>query len=242
MKDKKSFAKNLKKVNNILWLAGTIAAFVVIIVALIVMMRKNYKTSQKEDILKNLAEYNAIKYDYRPGDIGAELSILDTTAIVPEKLPEYLDTIQSEDVKILGSYDNVSVKITEPEDEIESVIENITPYADFWIIKKSGVIYYGTPEDGTVPSESIAYYEVSTDTTDDFISALDNAILETTSLTMFIDSNYAEIPLTGKLCESLRPIITDADKADKIILELRLISELGNYTNNLSYLYDIIEE
>lgn len=241
MKKSSSKAKKAKKVFNFLWIAGTCIAVILVVFAICVNIYVSHKENVKASVLANLSKYNAKKFGYIAG--GQEsIKYRNISASIPEDLQKYLDTVNARNAKILKSYNLVSVLIDEPVDDIKIIEDEITEYADFWHIVKEGINYYGTPNDGTLSEYDVPLVEFNSPDVDTFIESLDSTIRNNNELVVFIDYDYAQVPLFGTLCEELSNVINNAEKADKLVVEFTVISELGSPTSNLDYLYDLVHQ
>lgn len=241
MEKKKQSKKwiKLKKFSNILWLIGTISALLFIIIAIIVIARTNYHSNVKDDVLSNLSRYNAVKFGY----IQETKSITNTenvVADVPDELLDVLDNIKADNIQILDTYNQVSVRIKEPLEDVDSVVGRITSYTDYWQIVKEGITYHGTPETGTVSEEELELVLSEATNVDEFLTNLSNTIVNNTDkIVLFGDVNYGKLVLTEKLCTGVKSIIEGTDETEKLLLELQLLSEIGEYTPALNTLYDL---
>lgn len=245
MKEKKTSekSKKLKKVSNTMWFAGTVVAVLFILVSLVITAVANYKTDAKDEILADLAKYNASKFGYVPDTESIKIDTGAIVASIPEDLTVVLDTIKAESVEILDSYTQVSVRIKEPVEDIDTVIDSIIDNTDYWQIVKEGVVYHGTKTTSTVAESDMPVIEVQSTDIDNFFSNYDDTIRNANEdLFLFYDMNYGYVPLTKTLCEDVLPLINGDDELGSLIIKLQLLSALGEYTPVLNDLYDLYSQ
>lgn len=241
MKKSSSLKKTTKKVFNTLWIVGTCLGLLLILIAIIVSFYNSYKEDKKASVLTNISRYNANKFGYIAGEVET-LKYRDITPVIPENLNEVLMSIDATAIEVRKPYNVVAVFIKEPVDDIATVENTIRDYVDFWEIVKEGISYYGTPNDTTVSEEDIEFVGYTSEDIDTFRNNLEIEIKSNTNLHLFIDYNYVKVPLFDKLCTELSNVIDNAEEADKIIVELKVISEIGTHTSNLDYLYELVEK
>ncbi len=234
--------KNLKKVSNILWFVGTISALLFIAIAVIIIAYTNYKDGVKDDILANLSRYNAVHYGYTPEseDISGNNTVV---ADVPEELIAVLDTIEADSTDILDTYNQVSVRVKEPVEDVDIVVSKLSDYTDYWQIVKEGIVYHGTPNYVTTAEAELKVVLSEADNVDVFLTNFDNAIINNTeSMVLYGDVNFGKLVLTDTLCSSIKPTIEGTDDVASLMLKLQLLSELGEYTPAMNNLYNLYSQ
>ena len=224
----------LKKVSNTLWLAGTLLSIILVLSTGFIILYDSYKDKKKENVLERLSMYNKVHFDYSP-NLVVEKDLLSVSAVIPEEVYTMLNEISADEVNILKSYDNLSVEIIEPEKDVDVISNKLVDYVDYLCIKKDGVFYYATSEDGLFDEDSVEYIVYTSNNVDEFIESLESFIVNNDKLVIFTDVNYGSIPLTKKLCNSLSKVLLDEsiNETDKLLLELQLIDNLGTQTNTL---------
>ena len=239
-KDKSERKKKIKKFFNTLWLVGSILCVFLVVVSVGVLWHDSYRKVQQEKVLASLAKYNKMTFGYEPKQMDI-VKVYEKKAPVTENVNELLQTIDAENIRILDTYDILSVEIKEPKDDLETVVNNIKDSISLWKIIKNGVVYWGTPEDTTIQEKDIVLVEKDCLTVDDFMDELDNTIYNVNSMIKFYDEDIGSVILTRELSEHLITVIENEEPADKILLELKLIDEIGQHTRTMDYLYELSE-
>lgn len=240
-KNKSGRFKRLKKFSNTLWFAGTISALLFIVISVILLLRSNHKNNAKDTIMDNLRQYNAVHFGYQP-EIEEDTPGISVVADVSSELMDMLEALEAESVDILDAYNQVSVRIREPEDDIYTIATELSQYADYWQIVDNGVIYHGTPDEVLTEESDLEIQLSEAENVDIFLANMDNAIISNTdSIILFGDVNYGKVVLTDSLCEAIRPVIED-NEIDSLLLKLQLLDSLGEYTPEMNNLYDLYDQ
>lgn len=239
-KSSKSGNKKVKKFFNTLWLVGTILSVLVVIAYFVISMITNYNKNKKESILQQLQVYNYEHFGYKPqSDVGNDISILDLHYEISSDLENLLDSFDCE-VELLDTFSIVSIRVIEPNEDINSVAEKLSPCADYWEIISSGVSYYGTPNSPTLSINEINVVTESADSVDGFLYNLENAILNNTDdLIIYMDINYGMLPLTNELHDLVADKWSSMERADQLLIMLHMLKNTGEVTSKLDSLYSL---
>lgn len=239
-KEKKERFKSLKRFGNTLWFIGTILAILLVILAVVVSMVNNYNANKKDKVLAQLQIYNYEKFGYLPqSQSGNAMSILDLKSSVSDELRSIIDGLGCE-VKVLDTFSIRSLRVIEPEEDVDSVAAKLSPLVDYWEIVKSGISYYGVPNSPTLDIDSINLIKGESNSVDEFLDNLENAMMnQTTGISIYLDTNYGMMPVTGSLYTLVINDWSRLERSDQLLIILSILKETGQYTNKLDNLYDL---
>lgn len=239
-KEKKERFKSLKRFGNALWFIGTVLAVLLVILAIVVSMITDYNENKKEKVLAQLQVYNYEKFGYLPqSQTGNTVSILDLKSSISDEFQDVIDGLGCE-VQVLDTFSIKSLRVIEPEEDVDSLAAKLSQYADYWEIIKGGVSYYGVPDSPTLSIDSITMIRVDTNSVDEFLGELEKAMMnQTNGIALYLDTNYGLMPVTGVLYDLVSNDWDSLERSDQLLIILSILKETGQFTDKLDNLYNL---
>lgn len=237
MKLKKS---TLKKIDSTLWVAGTIVAFLFLIIVAVFALINNSKKDDYDSALERLEYYNFKRFGYSESNgVKNSDSYLSLKTVSTSDLNNAMNTISCTSWKLLNTFDLVSIEIVEPDDSIEDVFALIEDYVDVAVFMRNGVRVYCTKDVepfGVFTDNSELLLEDNSDGIDDFLGAFEQSIYDN-KVGLLYNVNYGLVPLVPAMHNKLVDKLSTLSDSDRIIVLLTLLKELGDYTSELDNLY-----